>query len=64
MANSRSPVVFLVRPILFSFLKSNAVKKLIVDLLKAYAKTTDNTVDDQVVVFVEKNLFPESRVEK
>ena len=64
MANSRSPMVFLVRPILFSFLKSKAVKKLIVDLLKAYAKTTDNTVDDQVVVFVEKNLFPESRVEK
>ena len=64
MTNSRSPVVFLVRPILFSFLKSNAVKKLIVDLLKAYVKTTDNTVDDQVVVFVEKNLFPETRVEK
>lgn len=57
-------MVFLVRPILFSFLKSRAVKKLIVDLLRAYAKTTDNTVDDQVVVFVEKNLFPETRVEK
>jgi hypothetical protein len=41
-------MVFLVRPILFSFLKSKAVKKLIVDLLKALAKTTDNTVDDQV----------------
>jgi len=57
-------MVFLVRPILFSFLKSKAVKKLIVDLLWAYAKTTDNTVDDQVVVFVEKNLFPEDRIEK
>lgn len=57
-------MVFLVRPILFSFLKSKAVKKLIVDLLRAYAKTTDNTVDDQVVVFVERNLFPESRIEK
>lgn len=57
-------MVFLVRPILFSFLKSKAVKKLIIDLLGAYAKTTDNTVDDQVVVFVEKNLFPEDRIEK
>jgi len=57
-------MVFLVRPILFSFLKSKAVKRLIVDLLTAYVKTTDNTVDDQVVVFVEKNLFPESRVEQ
>ena len=64
MATSRSPVGFLVRPILFSFLKSKAVKKLIVDLLKALAKTTDNTVDDQAVVFIEKNLFPETRVEK
>lgn len=64
MASSRNPMVFLVRPILFSFLRSKAVKKLIVDLLRAYAKTTDNTVDDQVVVFVEKNLFPENRVEK
>ncbi len=57
-------MVFLVRPILFSFLKSKAVKKLIVDLLRAYTKTTDNTIDDQVVVFVEENLFPENRVEK
>ena len=57
-------MVFVVRPILFAFLRSNAVKKLIVDLLKAYVKTTDNTVDDQVVVFVEKNLFPENRIER
>jgi hypothetical protein len=57
-------MVFLVRPILFSFLKSKAVKKLIVDLLNALAKTSENTVDDQAVVFIEKNLFPETRVEK
>ena len=64
MEKSREPMVFVVRPILFAFLRSNAVKKLIVDLLKAYVKTTDNTVDDQVVVFVEKNLFPENRIER
>lgn len=51
-------MIALVRPILFAFLQSNAVKKLIVDLLKALAKTTDNTVDDQAVVFIERNLFP------
>ena len=50
-------MVFLVRPILFSFLKSKAVKKLIVDLLKALAKTTDNSIDDQAVVFIEKNVI-------
>tara|TARA_Y100000401_G_C8254469_1_gene189935 strand:+ start:471 stop:644 length:174 start_codon:yes stop_codon:yes gene_type:complete len=57
-------MIFVLRPILFAFLKSDAVKKLVLDLLKAYAKSTDNTVDDQVVVFVEKNLFPSKRVEK
>ena len=57
-------MVFLVRPILFSFLKSKAVKVLVLDLLQAYVKTTDNTIDDQCYEYVSKNLFPESRVEK
>lgn len=57
-------MIFLLRPILLRFLKSNAVKTLVLDLLKAYAESTDNTVDDQVVTFVEKNLFPSTRVEK
>ena len=57
-------MIFLLRPILLRFLKSNAVKTLVLDLLKAYAESTDNTVDDQVVTFVEKNLFPGTRIEK
>lgn len=57
-------VLFLVRPILFSFLKSKAVKLLVLDLLQAYAKSTDNTIDDQVCEYVSKNLFPQDRVEK
>ena len=57
-------MLFLVRPILFSFMKSKAVKKLIVDLLSALAATTDNTVDDHVVAYVKQALFPTSRVEK
>ena len=57
-------MLFLVRPILFSFLKSKAVKVLVLDLLQAYVKTTDNTIDDQVCEYVSKNLFPEARVEK
>ncbi len=57
-------MLFLVRPILFSFMKSKAVKKLIVDLLSALAETTDNTVDDHVVAYVKQALFPTSRVEK
>jgi hypothetical protein len=57
-------MLFLVKPILFRFLQSKGVKTLVVELLEAYCKTTDNTVDDQVVEFVKHNLFPTARVEK
>jgi hypothetical protein len=45
-------------------MQSKGVKNLIVELLEAYCKTTDNTIDDKVVDFVRMNLFPETRVEK
>ena len=57
-------MLFLIRPILFRFLQSKGVKTLVVELLEAYCKSTDNTVDDQVVKFVKHNLFPTTRVEK
>ena len=57
-------MLLLIRPNVFRFLQSNGVKKLVVDLLTAYCKTTDNTVDDKVVDFVKSNLFPTERVEK
>jgi|TARA_R100000482_G_C4978537_1_gene82247 hypothetical protein len=57
-------MLLLIRPILFRFLQSKGVKILVVDLLTAYCKTTDNTVDDKLVEFVSQNLFPTSRVEK
>ena len=49
----------ILKPILMTFCKTNAVKKLIIDLLKALAKTTDNTIDDKIVEYVEANLWPE-----
>ena len=42
------------------FIKSKAMKRLIVDLLKAIAKQTDNTIDDQAVEFIETRMFPGS----
>jgi hypothetical protein len=57
-------MLFLIRPVLFKFLQSKGVKNLVVELLEAYCKSTDNTVDDQVVEFVKHNLFPTTRVEK
>ena len=52
----------LIKPILFSFLSSKSVKQLVVDLLEAYARSTDNTIDDAAVALVRKNLFPGENV--
>ena len=49
-------MITLVKPILFAFIKTKAVKELIVKLLEAYAKSSDNTVDDKLVELVKKNL--------
>jgi len=51
-------MLFFIKPILFKFLTSNAVRQLVVDLLEAYAKSTDNTIDDAAVELVKKNIFP------
>jgi hypothetical protein len=42
-------MITLIKPILFAFLQSTAVKKLIIDLLSALAKETDNDLDDTAV---------------
>jgi len=50
-------MIALLKPILLAFLMSDAVKNLVVELLEAYAKNTDNTVDDYAVELVKKGLF-------
>ena len=50
-------MVKIIKPILLVFIKSKAMKRLIVDLLKALAKQTDNTIDDQAVSFIESRLY-------
>lgn len=57
-------MLLLIKPILFRFLQSEGVKKMLIEMLEAYAKTTDNTIDDRVVDYVRQNLFPASRVDK
>ena len=49
-------MITIIRPILFSFLGSKAVKKLVVELLEAFAKRTDNKLDDQAVAVIRENL--------
>ena len=34
------------------------MRQLVVDLLDAYAKSTDNTIDDAAVELVKNNIFP------
>ena len=54
-------MISILRPIIFAFLASDAVKKLVVDLLVAYAKETDNTIDDIAVEMVKKGLGYEEK---
>ena len=53
-------MVKILKPILMIFIKSKAMKRLVLDLLKALVKQTDNTIDDQAVAFIEARLFPGS----
>ena len=53
-------MVKILKPILLVFIKSKAMKRLIVDLLKAIAKQTDNTIVDQAGAFIEARMFPGS----
>ena len=51
-------MITVIKPIVFAFLKTNAVKELVVKLLEAYAKNTDNTLYDKLVELVNKKLLP------
>ena len=54
-------MITLIRPIIFAFLSSDAVKKLVIDLLTAYAESTETTIDDVAVEMVKKGLGYESK---
>ena len=50
-------MTLLIKPILLAFIKSDSVKQLIVDILSAYVKRTDNKLDDQALKIVKDKLF-------
>ena len=50
-------MVKILKPILMIFIKSKGMKRLVLDLLKALVKQTDNTIDDQAVAFIESRMF-------
>jgi hypothetical protein len=49
-------MIKILRPIIFAFLQSQAVKELVVDLLSAYAERTDNDLDDAAVLALKTAL--------
>ena len=42
-------MIALIKPILFAFFKSDAVKKLLIEILEKLSKETDNDLDDTAV---------------
>ncbi len=48
----------LLKPILFRFFSTTAVKRLLVDMLRTISKQTSNSLDDKAVDILEKQLFP------
>ena len=49
-------MITLVKPILFAFIKTTAVKELIVKLLEKLVESTDNELDDRALQIVKKGL--------
>ena len=54
-------MITLIRPILFSFLNSDKVKLLIIDMLTKLVQSTDNDIDDKAVEFIEQQLFKKTK---
>lgn len=52
-----SALVSVVKPLLFSIATSPAVKNLVLELLKKYVSSTDNSIDDVVYQLVKDKLF-------
>lgn len=50
-------VVAVVKPLLISIATHPAVKQLVLDLLKKYVDSTDNTIDNVVYELVKEKLF-------
>ena len=50
-------MTLLIKPILLAFIKSDAVKQLIIDILEEYVKRTDNKLDDRALEIVKEKLF-------
>ena len=53
----RDLLVSVVKPIVISVATHTVVKKMVIDLLEKYVRTTDNSIDDVVLAIVKEKLF-------
>lgn len=56
-----SKLVEFFKPVVMWLRDSAEVKRLVVELLERYAASTDNDIDDLVVLTVRKALLPEAK---
>jgi len=50
-------IVAVVKPLLMQIASHPAVKKLVLDLLEKYVKSTDNSIDDMILTTVRAAMF-------
>jgi hypothetical protein len=50
-------VVAVVKPFLISIATHPSVKKLVIELLEKYVKSTDNSIDNVILELVRENIF-------
>jgi hypothetical protein len=56
-------LVSVVKPLILKLATHPAVKNLVIELLEKYVKTTDNSIDDMILVTVKELLFkPQTEV--
>ena len=51
-------MIRIIKPILKFFVKSNAVKSLVISLLEDYSASTETQIDDEIVKLVKEKLWP------
>ncbi len=51
-------MILLLKPVMLAFVKSDSVKKLIIDCIKKLVQSTDNEIDEKLVNLLEIAMFP------
>tara|TARA_B100001564_G_scaffold211783_1_gene178222 strand:- start:406 stop:591 length:186 start_codon:yes stop_codon:yes gene_type:complete len=55
---TNNSMIRVIKPILKFFVKSNAIKSLVISLLEDYSASTETDIDDEIVKLVKEKLWP------